>query len=404
MERLLEISDRLIELVGNKFIRSLFDKINWKHRLIEIRGARGVGKTTLMLQRAAELKEKGESVLYISTDNTYFYKNKLVDLADYFYKYGGKYLFIDEVHKYPEKDKGLDWSQEIKNIYDSYPDLYIVYTGSSILQLYKGSGDLSRRKSSYHLPGLSFREYLEFNDLGNFSILNLTGIFKNHLKYAKEITRNIKILPHFQNYLKVGYYPFYKEDTDKFFDRLTQITNIILETDVLAVSDITYEVSLRLKKLLSLLSSSVPYTPNLSKLAEQLYIGHYRTLIKYLNYLEKAELIKTLSAKPTGDRILNKPDKVFLDNTNLMYGISDASINSGTLRETFLYNQLAEVHKVSYPKSGDFLVDNKYTIEVGGKKKSKKQIADINNAFIAMDDIETGFGPKIPLWLFGFLY
>ncbi|MCF6240548.1 MAG: AAA family ATPase [Bacteroidales bacterium] len=404
MERLLDISNRLIKLTEKKFVRSLFHKINWKHRLIEIRGARGVGKTTLLLQKALELKEKGENILYVSTDNTYFYKNKIVDLADYFYKYGGKYLFIDEVHKYPEKEKGLDWSQEIKNIYDSYPDLFVVYTGSSILQLYKGSGDLSRRKSSYHLAGLSFREYLEYNNFAKLPAYNLEDILSNHLEYTQNICKKIKILPHFKNYLRVGYFPFYNEDENKFFDRLTQVTNIILETDVLAVSDITYEVSLRLKKLLSLLSSSVPYTPNLSKLAEQLHIGHYRTLIKYLNYLEKAELIKSLSAKPTGDRILNKPDKIFLDNTNLMYGLADATINQGTLRETFLFNQLSELHKVSYPKTGDFLVDNKYLIEVGSKKKNKKQIADIPQSYIAVDDIETGFGPKIPLWLFGFLY
>ena len=404
MEKLLEISDRLLKMTSKKFIRSLLNNINWKHRLIEIRGARGVGKTTLMLQKAAELKKSNKNVLYVSTDNTYFYKNKLVDLADYFYKYGGKYLFIDEVHKYPEKEKGLDWSQEIKIIYDSYPDLFVVYTGSSVLQLYKGAGDLSRRKSSYHLPGLSLREYLEFNEIGKYPIFKLDEILKNHKSIAEEISNSIKILPHFKNYLKTGYYPFYKEDTEKFYDRLTQVTNIILETDILIVSDITYEVSLRLKKMLSMISSSVPYTPNLSKLAAQLNIGHYRTLIKYLNYLEKAELIKTLSAKPTGDRILNKPDKIFLDNTNLMYGIADANINTGTLRETFLYNQLSEKHKVSYPKSGDFLIDNNNIIEVGGKTKNKKQIAGMENAFIAMDDIETGFGPKIPLWLFGFLY
>ncbi len=404
MERLLEISNRLIKLTEKKFVRSLFYKINWKHRLIEIRGARGVGKTTLLLQRAHKLKEKGENVLYVSTDNTYFYNNKIVDLADYFYKYGGKYLFIDEVHKYPEKEIGLDWSQEIKNIYDSYPDLHVVYTGSSILQLYKGAGDLSRRKSSYHLPGLSFREYLEFNNLAKFPIYNLENILDNHFELSQEVCNKIKILPHFKNYLRIGYFPFYNEDENKFFDRLTQVTNIILETDILSVSDITFEVSLRLKKLLSLLSSSVPYTPNLSKLAEQLHIGHYRTLIKYLNYLEKAELIKTLNAKANGDRILNKPDKIYLDNTNLMYGIADASVNLGTLRETFLLNQLSELYKVGYPKTGDFFVNNKYLIEVGGKKKNKKQIANIDHSYIAADDIETGFGPKIPLWLFGFLY
>lgn len=404
MENLLEISGRLIKSVNKKFIRSLYLSINWETRLIEIRGARGVGKTTLMLQRASNLQEKADSILYVSLDNVYFYKNKLTDLCDYFYKYGGKYLFIDEVHKYPKKEKGLDWSQEIKNIYDSYTELNIIYSGSSILQLYKGEGDLSRRKASYQLSGLSFREHLEFNGIIKYPNISLENIFRKHDTIAQEITSSIKILPHFQNYLKFGVYPFYKEAKDKFFDRINNVINVIIETDIPSVSDINFETVLRLKKLFSLLAVSSPFTPNLSKLAAQLFIADYRTLINYLNFLEKAELIKTLSAKPGGDRILNKPDKVFLNNTNLMHGIALENVNKGTERETFLLNQLSYGHQVNHPKQGDFIIDFKYTLEVGGKSKTNKQVANIPDSYIAMDGIETGFGNKIPLWLFGFLY
>ncbi len=401
METLFEISERLLEIVDKKFVRSLYKTINWNNRLIEIKGARGVGKTTLMLQRAVELKE---NTLYISLDNAYFYKNKLIDLCDYFYKYGGKYLFIDEVHKYPKKERDLDWSQEIKNIYDSYPELHVIYSGSSILQLYKGAGDLSRRKASYRLPELSFREYLEFNNIINYNNIKLKDVLENHKAIAQEISNKIKILPFFSNYLKHGAYPFYNEAKDKFSDRINNIVNVIIETDIPAVSDINFETVLRLKKLFSMLSTSVPFTPNLSKLAKQLFITDYRTLMKYINFLEKAELIKTLSTKSTGDRILNKPDKIFLSNTNLMYSLALNQINIGTIRETFLLNQLSYNHKVNYPKQGDFIADFKYIFEVGGKNKTNKQIANISNSYIAMDNIEIGFGNKIPLWLFGFLY
>jgi predicted AAA+ superfamily ATPase len=404
MEPLIETSTRLIQSTNNKFVRALYSKINWTNRLIEIKGARGVGKTTLMLQKAYELQKQGDSVLYISLDNAYFFSHKLVELADWYHKNGGKYLFIDEVHKYPKKEKGLDWSLEIKNIYDSYPALFQIYSGSSILQLYKGLGDLSRRKISYHLSGLSFREYLLLSGEYNFQAQSLDTIIENHQEIALNIIQKIKIIPHFQNYIKWGYYPFYTEGVDNYYQRLNEVTNVILETDIPSVTEINFETSLRLKRLLSMLSKTVPYTPNLTKLSDQLFIADYRTLLKYLNYLEKAELVKSLSAKASGNQIMNKPDKLYLDNTNLMYAFSEHNINLGTVRETILFNQLKSCHQLTYPKSGDFLVDEKYTIEVGGKNKVNKQLLNIEHAFIAMDDIETGFANRIPLWLFGFLY
>jgi predicted AAA+ superfamily ATPase len=403
MEQLLEISNRLISSCNLNIKRKPYYTINWLHKLIEIKGARGVGKTTLMLQKANELKTNGENVLYVSLDHFYFYRNELLQLADKFYKYGGKYLFIDEVHKYPKKEKRLDWSVEIKNMYDSYPELQLVYSGSSILQLYKGSGDLSRRKAAYHIKGLSLREYLFFEKNIEIDRITLDQLFNNHTNIANNIIKECRILPIFETYLKSGYYPFYMEGLDVYSDRINEIINVILETDIPSVSDITFETSLRLKILLSLLAQSVPFTPNLKKLTEQLYLSDYRTVLKYLNYLNKAELINILRTDRKGNQRMNKPDKIYLNNTNLSFAVAPEKTDIGTIRETFLYSQLAPEYTVNYPKQGDFKV-NDYIIEVGGPNKKKNQISNEKNAFIAKDGIETGYGNVIPLWLFGFLY
>lgn len=403
MEQLLEISNRLIGSCNLNIKRKPYYTINWLHRLIEIKGARGVGKTTLMLQKANELQANGENVLYVSLDHSYFYRNELLQLADKFYKYGGKHLFIDEVHKYPKKEKRLDWSVEIKNMYDSYPELQLTYSGSSILQLYKGSGDLSRRKAAYHLKGLSLREYLFFEKNIEIERITLEQLFNNHTNIANQIIKECRILPIFETYLKSGYYPFYTEGLDVYYDRINEIINVILETDIPSVSDITFETSLRLKTLLSLLAQSVPFTPNLKKLTEQLYLSDYRTVLKYLNYLNKAELINILRTDGKGNQLMNKPDKIYLNNTNLSFAVAPEKTDIGTLRETFLYSQLAPEYTVNYPKQSDFKV-NDYIIEVGGPNKKKNQIGNEKNAFIAKDGIETGYGNVIPLWLFGFLY
>ncbi len=404
MQQLQEISNRLLNSVNTKFRRNLYNQVDWSDKLIEIQGARGVGKTTLMLQKAKEIAKNGKMVLYVSLDLSYFYKNQLFELADEFYKYGGQYLFIDEVHKYPKKHKTTDWSQEIKNIYDAIPSLYIIYSGSSILQLYQSQGDLSRRKSSYSLNGLSFREYLKFYRNLNFKSISLHEIINNHQNIANEIIEKIKILPEFDNYLKNGYYPFYIENPRKYFSRLIEVINVIIETDIPYVSNLPYETLYKLKQLLSSISTTVPYSLNLSNIASELYITDQRTLIKYLNLLEKAELINTLGANVIGNKILNKPQKIYLNNPNLMFAIDTENIQIGTVRETFFFNQLQYLYKVNYPKSGDFLINNKYTFEVGGKSKKQKQIKNIDNAFLALDSIEIGFANKIPLWLFGFLY
>lgn len=404
MDQLFEISNRLIQKVSFDFKRGLYSEINWNNRLIEIKGSRGVGKTTMLLQKAKEAEENEKKVLYFSSDLPFFYKNNLFDTADKFQKYGGEILFIDEIHKYPQKQKQNDWAQEIKNIYDAMPGLQLVYSGSSILQLYQSAGDLSRRKTTYFLNGLSLREYLIFNHKGEFRKFSLPNIIENHVEIAKEISAQIKILPEFQAYLKNGYYPFYNESPESFSQRLGDIINVIIDTDIPYVSEMTQVTAHKIKQLLAAISSTVPYTPNLSNTASELYITDQRTLIGYLNYLEKAELITTLGSRAIGNKILNKPAKIYLNNTNLMYAIDKQLVNIGTIRETFFLNQMRYLFPVNYPKTADFYVDNKYTFEVGGKNKGKTQINDFENSFIAKDDIETGYANVIPLWIFGFLY
>jgi len=404
MEQLFEISNRLIQNISNKFKRGLYSEINWNNRLIEIKGSRGVGKTTLMLQKAKQARKVGKKVLYIAADHPFFYKNNLLDTADKFQKYGGEVIFIDEIHKYPQKQKQNDWAQEVKNIYDTLPNLQIVYSGSSILQLYQSAGDLSRRKTTYFLNGLSLREYLIYNHNVKFEKFSLKDIIDKHVEICQNICSQIKILPEFQKYLKYGYYPFYNESPESYLQRLGDIINVIIDTDIPYVSEMSQETAQKIKQLLAAVSSSVPYTPNLSNTASDLYITDQRTLIGYLNYLEKAELITTLGARVAGNKILNKPAKIYLNNSNLMYAIDKNLVNIGTLRETFFLNQLRYLFTVNYPKTADFYVDNNYTFEVGGKSKGKKQIKDLENSIIAKDDIETGYANVIPLWIFGFLY
>jgi len=404
MEQLFEISNRLIEYNKSDFLRSLYDNIDWNQRLIEIKGARGVGKTTLMLQKAKELQNKRKKVLYTSADLPYFYNHTLFETAEEFYKYEGEYLYIDEIHKYPKKHNKYDWAQEIKNIYDTLPELKVVYSGSSILKLYKSQGDLSRRKTSYNLRGLSFREYLLYTQKVDIPIVKLEELINNHEKIAKDIIKNIRIISYFHSYLENGYYPFYNENPEAYFDRISEIINVIIDVDIPSVNEIAYETLHKIKQLLSVISSSVPFSPNLSNISSKLYVTDQRTLLKYINLLEKAELIKTLGAKVVGNNILNKPEKIYLNNTNLMYAIDKNNIENGTIRETFFINQLSYLHTVKYPKNTDFYIDDKYYFEIGGKNKNKKQIAGLKNAFIVKDDIETGFMNVIPLWMFGLLY
>ena len=405
MDVLFEQSQKIINRVSTKFRRSLYFNIDWNCRLIEINGARGVGKTTLLLQRANESgQDDPRKVLYLSLDDPYFYNHSIIDTADYFLKYGGSCLFLDEVHKYPAKLRNYDWSAELKVIYDRYPELKIVYSGSSVLQLFKGHGDLSRRKCGYNLPGLSFREYVNWRKEKDLPAYTLENIVANHQKISRDISLKLKILPLFDSYIKHGHYPYYHESPDQFCARLKDTINVILEQDLQAVSSYSSENHYKLKKLLGIISESVPITPNLTKLRSGLYIADHRTLLSYLDALEKAELLTTLDKHAKGMKKLHKPSKIYLHNTNLLYCLYQDKPNTGTIRETFFYNQVRNFHKVNYPEKGDFLVDSRYVFEIGGKNKTNLQLENIPDSYRAVDDIEIGFGNKIPLWLFGFLY
>jgi len=405
MQNLYEISNKLINYVKPGFKRSLYAEIDWQQRLIEITGSRGVGKTTLMLQKAKELfDQEPRAVIYISLDDVYFFNNSMIETAEQFQKYGGKYMFIDEVHKYPAKHKTYDWSAELKNIYDRYPELSITYSGSSVIGLYKGHGDLSRRKASYKLNGMSFREYLEMNNILKVPIITLQDVIDKNPVISADISDKIKILPHFRNYLSTGYYPFYNENPEQYNQRIKNIMNVILEVDIPSITEINYDTTGKIKTMLAVLSTAVPYTPNLTKLSDHLQIGDVRTLYKYFYFLEKAELITLLNSNAKANKLFQKPEKIYLNNTNLINTISPGKNETGTIRETFFLNQVHYLHEINYPKKADFIIDNRYTFEIGGKNKTRKQIRDIEDSYVVQDDIEIGFSNTIPLWLFGFLY
>ncbi|HEY5510626.1 MAG TPA: AAA family ATPase [Prolixibacteraceae bacterium] len=397
MDRLKQIAENRLQSIQTDFTRFLTEDIDWDARMIGISGARGAGKTTLMLQYLKTRLPANTEALYASLDDIYFAENPLIYLAEEFYKKGGEYLFLDEVHKYP------DWSRELKNIYDNLPGLKIVFTSSSALDIYKGAFDLSRRALVYNLPGLSFREFIELKYRISLPSYSLEQILFENKTIVSEILNKIKPLRFFEEYLKFGYYPFFIESERNYYDKLTNILNLVLESDLPTIFKIDYYSVMKIKKMLSVLSRIVPYKPNIEKLALQADTTR-DTLLKFLFYLEKAGVVKWLSKDIFGINYLNKPDKLYLNNTNLMYALSNEKPDTGNLRETFILNQLFVKHSVSYPETGDFLVDGKYLVEVGGPSKKSKQIAGLENAFIAVDDIEFPDGRKIPLWLFGFLY
>jgi len=398
MENLHKTFYQLLSRTNTDFVRYLYPKIRWKNRLIAITGARGTGKTTMILQHIKKnFGETPKEVLYVSLDNIYFSNNRLLDLAHNFEQMGGKYLFLDEVHKYE------NWSIELKNIYDSLPDLKVVFTGSSMLEIYKGKADLSRRVAHYTLNGLSFREFLLFEKGLEFPVLKLEELLENHISIASQINKHIKPLPLFQQYLKEGFYPYYKEDNEMYADRLLHTVNVILETDLPAIENIEVQTIKKIKQLLYVIAQRVPFSPNIKELSEILEVSR-KSLLTYLIYLEKAQLIGLLQQDVSGLKTFTKPEKIYLDNSNLAYALETEKPDLGNIRETFFFNQLNIVSKVISGGKPDFKIDNKYTIEVGGKNKGHEQIMGIENAHLALDNLEYGFMNKIPLWLFGMLY
>lgn len=399
METLFEKFHKKLAATSTDFTRSVMDEIAWNEaRLIGIKGARGVGKTTLLFQYIKlHLSKKIEEVLYISLDNLYFNNNNLLAIIDQFVKRGGNYLFIDEVHRYP------NWSQELKNAYDDYPELRIVFTGSSMLEILNARADLSRRAVVYTMGGLSFREYLSIKNIHTFEQYTLNDILKNHQEYTIQISQEIRPLQWFQSYLEGGYYPYFIESESLYRTKVEEVVRMMLEIELPALRGLENQYILKIKQLLMVLAESVPFTPNVSKLAERIGINR-NTLITYLKNLQDVGLTMHLFSESSGITRLQKPEKIYLENTNLMYALNPNQVNIGSIRETFWMNQLSQLHNVTLPQQGDFLIDNQYTFEIGGKGKSNRQIKEVNNAYIVKDDIEIGSQGVIPLWLFGFLY
>lgn len=394
MERLVKISEKRIKLVDTGFVRYLYNQIDWDQRLTIVKGARGTGKTTLLLQRLKQLDEKG---IYLSLDDFYFESNRLLLLIEQLYESGFRYFFLDEVHQY------LHWSKDLKNLYDNFSDIKMVVTGSSVLQIDKGKADLSRRATIYHLYGLSFREFLVFDKNISFNTFDLENLLQDHIYYSPEINDKIDVLKAFHQYLNYGYYPFFKTDKTFYHQKLQQILQMITELDIPSTETINYSSMRSMKQLLYVLSQIVPYTPNIQKLADKTGVPR-NSILKSIDLLQKGSILNLLRANNKGVSYLQKPEKIFLENPNLAYTFSDGNPNKGNLRETFFFNQLKVNHSVSSSKFADFMIDHAFTFEVGGASKTDRQITGIPQAFIAADDLENGIKNKIPLWLFGFLY
>lgn len=389
MEKLFEYSKRLISGVNTTFTRYLYGQINWENKLLGIVGPRGVGKTTLVLQYIKNNLDIRHT-LYVSAEDFYFIKHRLSDVASDFVKWGGKYLFIDEIHKYP------DWSNELKLIYDYHNQLKVVFTGSSVLDLKKGSSDLSRRAVLYNLQGLSFREYLMLFHQIEVPVFNLNEILSHQVK----VPQMAHPLPLFADYLKRGYYPFALEPD---FDlKLLQVVHQTLESDIPVYAGMNVSKGRQLKQLMAIIAESVPFKPNMSKISEMLTISR-NNIADYLLYMEEAGMLAQLRDDTQGIRGLGKVNKVYLDNTNLVYILAGENANKGNIRETFFINQCRVHHQIVSSNVADFKIENK-DFEIGGKNKGLKQIKTAENGFLVKDDIESGFFNTIPLWYFGLMY
>ena len=392
-------SYRLVSQVSTHKKRYLYSQLPWDARMLCIRGARGVGKTTMLLQRVAEAFPGGcNEALYVSLDELWFNENRLIDLAEYHYTHGGTHLFLDEVHRYPQDN----WAQEIKNIYDRYPGFHVVFTGSSILKIDQSQADLSRRCLFFTMQGLSFREYLDFNGIASISPVGLDQVLGNHVSLAMDITRQVHVLQYFDEYLRHGYYPFYHELTDGYEMALRQMVVNVIEQDIPQAESVEQSTINRIKRLISLIARVTPFKVNVSRLAATLECDR-QTVHKLLRTMQRASLINMLFKGRNNMQQLVKPEKVYLENTNLMYALASET-NIGNIRETFFANQLFNAHELAFSGGGDFLINNTHTIEVGGHRKTYEQIKDMPDSYLAADDIEIGNGNRIPLWLFGFLY
>lgn len=394
ISQLFNVHRKLLLQLKPSFKRDYINQIDWNDRMVGISGARGVGKTTMILQQIKE-SCKNTECLYVSVDDVFFPYKNLISLAEDFDKLGGEILYIDEIHKYPK------WSIELKNIYDRFPNLKIVFSGSSLLYISAGNADLSRRAVIYKLSGLSFREFVQIETKTKWPKLSFNELLDNHEEIAISFLEKFKPLALFQQYLKHGYYPFFLQSKQNYLIKLKQIFKETLESDISTIYGLDTEKLNKLKRFLFLISETVPMKINISSLATSLETN--RTIVyEFLKYLSEAELISLLYSKNKGYKTLAKPEKIYLSHPNHYYALSETP-NTGSLRESFFINQLSAVSKVSYTEKGDFMVNGKYTFEVGGTSKKFNQISGIENAYLAIDNKEIGYSHKIPLWLFGFL-
>lgn len=386
----------LLKHVSTKHVRDFYNVVSWGTRLIGIKGARGVGKTTLMLQRIKLAFDNPDEALYVSLDDIWFASHTLPELAEKAVSEGITHLFIDEVHRL------RGWERQIKNIYDFYPGLHVVFTGSSLLEIDHSIADLSRRCLIYSLPGLSLREYLEFQEI-SMPKHPLDDILYNHNRIASELTNNVDILKYFNEYLRHGFYPFCFGDTES--DYLTRVNNMVasvIDYDIPAVENVEYATLVKTKQLLTVMASQTPSPINAKATSEMLGITSNQ-LVKLLSLLQRSGILRLLYYKAERNpRSMSKPQKVLFDNPSILYGLGYA--DKGKVRESFFASMVSQDHEVAYPKEGDLLVDNRYLFEIGGAKKGFDQIRDMPDSFVAADDIQIGFGNKIPLWMFGLLY
>lgn len=402
MENLIRTSQRLINQVDTSFHRYLYYQINWDAKQVMIKGARGVGKTTMLLQCIKERYGVSPKALYASCDNIWFANNSLVDLANWHEAHGGTHLFLDEIHLYEG-----DWQRELKNIYDSYPTYHVVFTGSSIIHLDTALVDLSRRCLPYRLYGLSFREWISFVGIANFSPLKLEDVLTNHIELSWDIIGTLgehKILTLFDQYLGKGYFPYFKTDHEiaDYYGRVERSVDSTIMRDIPAAEKLEYETLHKLRKLLYIMSTEVPFCLNVQSLSQKTQVSR-NTVIKLFDLLDKGAVLRNLHSGWRSPKSVAKPEKVLFDNTDIMAALSNLN-DAGTVRETFVASMLSPAHKIFEPPVGDLLVDETYIFEIGGKNKQFKQIADIPNSYVIVDDTESGFGNKIPMWLLGFLY
>ncbi len=395
LNELREYQRKLFEVNNFTYKRYFHKSINLNKKLVGIVGARGVGKTTYLIQYLKELDLPFSKKLYISADILTI--PSLFEVANAFSKEDGKVLIIDEIHKYK------DFENELKKIYDLL-NLNVIFSGSSALSIDNSKADLSRRAVLYTVYGMSFREFIELKNSISLPSFSLEEILSNHIDIAYELLQEFNLTLLFREYIKSGYYPFYFEDTEDYLLRLNQTVNTVIEVDIPAIFPIDYSSIQNLKKLIRLICESQPFTPNIKELLLKMDMkDNYKGLYRFLEYLNRAKILTTIKSKHKGDNIFTKPDKIYLNNTNLHYAYCSKS-EIGTLREVFVTSMLIQNHTVQTAKKGDFLIDEKYILEVGGKNKGFKQIKDMPNSYVVADDIEIGSGNKIPLWLFGFLY